>query len=133
MNYTWVKYSTENGDTWLRYKQSGLPNPDDDQLVSEGSVTYKKEMHPADDVVVQFIPTSKIIDEITQDVGERGRFYIYVSLLSNDDWFAMSYKAYDKNEAIRIGSQFLGLNKRQAERVWRAKKLGEVKSTKLSW
>ena len=130
---TWIKYSAEEVETWVRLKPAKADNQHDNQLVEDGTVSFMKVMPPADEVTVSFLPTSKIVDDVTGKVGEQGRYHIKLSLLSNEAWFAISFKSYDKTDALKIGSKFIGLNQHQAGRVWNAKKLGEINSTKLSW
>lgn len=133
MKKKWIEYITEFGDNYIFFKDLNEKHCYEEELTEEGDVViYRKEMFPSDFVCVSIIPAARIIDDVKNQIGYEYSFYLKIETL-NDDWFCISGKSFEKTDIIKLASDFTGLNKMQAERLWKAKKLGNINSEKLKY
>lgn len=127
----WIEFHTENGEIWELFKNIDEKDQEKDQISISGDLAvYRKEMLTADLVSVSVIPAARIIDDVTQRKGEENRFYLKIESLK-ENWFCFSRKNYTKDEIMKLVDMFTGMNKNQAERIWKAKKLGKLNTYRL--
>lgn len=128
----WVEYHSEEGEIWeILKEESDFEKIESEEISRNGNcAVYRKEMATTDSIQVCLIPAARVIDDVTGKIGREKEFYIKLALL-NDDWFSISNRAFKKEEAIQLVGYFAGVNKRQAERIWKAKKLGVSNTYRL--
>lgn len=128
----WIEYHSEEGEIWEVFKTTLDENEDEKDLVSQKNnyAIYRKEMLSVDFIKTSIIPAARIVDDVSGKVGREKEFYIKLELM-NEDWFCFSNRTFQKEEVIKLTGYFIGLNKKQAERVWKAKKLGKMNTYRL--
>jgi hypothetical protein len=128
----WVEYHSEEGEIWeILKEESDFEKIESEEISRNGNcAVYRKEMATTDSIQVCLIPAARVIDDVSGKIGREKEFYIKLALL-NDDWFSISNRAFKKEEAIQLVGYFAGVNKRQAERIWKAKKLGVSNTYRL--
>jgi len=123
----WIEYFSENGDLWQLFVEDDYQETQADTLAHNGNEAVTRTKMPTiDKVQVTIIPAARIVDKVKGQVAKEK-----LSLINGDDWFAISQQAFSKEEILQYVSLFVGLNKFQAERVWKSKKLGEVNTIRL--
>ncbi|MDO4881569.1 MAG: hypothetical protein Q3983_09830 [Capnocytophaga sp.] len=128
----WIEYFSEKGDVWQLFVEDNYEETQADTIAHNGNEAVMRfEMPTTDKVQVTIIPAARTVDKIKGQVGNEKHFYLKLSLINGDDWFAISQQAFSKEEILQYASLFVGLNKFQAERVWKSKKLGEVNTIRL--
>lgn len=128
----WIEYFSENGDLWQLFVEDDYQETQADTLAHNGNeAVTRREMPAIDKVQVTIIPAARIVDKVKGQVAKEKLFHLKLSLINGDDWFTISQKAFSKEEILQYASLFVGLNKFQAERVWKSKKLGEVNTIRL--
>ena len=128
----WIEYFSENGDLWQLFVEDDYQETQADTLAHNGNeAVTRTEMPAIDKVQVTIIPAARIVDKVKGQVAREKLFHLKLSLINGDDWFAISQQAFSKEEILQYASLFVGLNKFQAERVWKSKKLGEVNTIRL--
>ena len=128
----WIEYFSENGDLWQLFVEDDYQETQADTLAHNGNeAVTRREMPAIDKVQVTIIPAARIVDKVKGQVAGEKLFHLKLSLINGDDWFAISQQAFSKEEILQYASLFVGLNKFQAERVWKSKKLGEVNTIRL--
>lgn len=131
MKKKWVEYHTEEGEIWEILKDVSEQENDSDSISQSGNyAVLRKEMVAADIVQVTLVPAARIVDDVKGQIGRQKEFYIRLDLL-NEDWFSLSTRSFEKDEALKLVSYFAGMNKTQSERIWRAKKLGPANTNRL--
>lgn len=131
MNKKWIEYSTEDGERWEIFKDITDIDDDSDYISLLGNrAVYKKTMLPTDVVMVCIVPSERIVDNMTKQIIKKNLYHLMLRLL-NDTWFCLSINSYSKEEVVQLSNLFVGLNKTQAERVWKAKKLGELNTYRI--
>jgi len=132
MKKTWIEYHSENGEIWEILKDASSLTEDESDLISKNSnhAVLRKEMATTDFVQVALVPAARVVDDVKGQIGRDKEFYIRLELL-NEDWFSFSNRAFDKEEALKLTSYFVGMTKAQAERIWKAKKLGDANTVRL--
>ena len=128
----WIEYFSENGDLWQLFVEDDYQERQADTLAHNGNeAVTRREMPAIDKVQVTIIPAARIVDKVKGQVAGEKLFHLKLSIINGDDWFAISQQAFSKEEILQYASLFVGLNKFQAERVWKSKKLGEVNTIRL--
>ena len=128
----WIEYFSENGDLWQLFVEDDYQETQADTLAHNGNeAVTRREMPAIDKVQVTIIPASRIVDKVKGQVAKEKLFHLKLSLINGDNWFAISQQTFSKEEILQYASLFVGLNKFQAERVWKSKKLGEVNTIRL--
>ena len=128
----WIEYFSENGDLWQLFVEDDYQETQADTLAHNGNeAVTRREMPTIDKVQVTIIPAARIVDKVKGQVAKEKLFHLKLTLINGDNWFAISQQAFSKEEILQYASLFVGLNKFQAERVWKSKKLGEVNTIRL--
>ena len=128
----WIEYFSENGDLWQLFVEDDYQETQADTLAHNGNeAVTRREMPAIDKVQVTIIPAARIVNKVKGQVAKEKLFHLKLSLINGDNWFAISQQAFSKEEILQYASLFVGLNKFQAERVWKSKKLGEVNTIRL--
>ena len=128
----WIEYFSENGDLWQLFVEDDYQETQADTLAhNSNEAVTRREMPAIDKVQVTIIPAARIVDKVKGQVAGEKLFHLKLSIINGDDWFAISQQAFSKEEILQYASLFVGLNKFQAERVWKSKKLGEVNTIRL--
>ena len=108
----WIEYFSENGDLWQLFVKDDYQETQADTLAHNGNeAVTRREMPAIDKVQVTIISAARIVDKVKRQVAGEKLFHLKVIL--------------------QYASLFVGLNKFQAERVWKSKKLGEVNTIRL--
>ena len=130
MKKIWINCDTDDyGECW-----EVLANADkvDNYDVScDGNRAVMKFVYETSDyVVVSILPDARK-GHLEKEYRDTKRFYIKLSLMNGDPWFALSKQYYSKEEAMKFAELFTGLTKKQAMRVWQSKKLGAMETNVL--
>jgi len=132
MRKEWREYHSENGEIWEIFADSNDSEKAEDLISKSGnSAVMRKYMKTLDYVQVTIIPCARIIDDIKKREGKEMYFRLKINLLNDDDWFGLSTRFFDKEEILKLVNMFIGLTKKQAERVWIAKKLGNFNTNRF--
>jgi hypothetical protein len=132
MKKKWIEYHSEEGEIWEILKDVSDSSENGHDLVSQygNHAVLRKEMATTDFVQVTLVPAARIVDDVKGQIGREKEFYIRLDLL-NEDWFSFSNRSFEKEEALKLSSYFVGMTKKQAERIWKAKKLGGSNTFRL--
>ncbi|MBO9690463.1 hypothetical protein [Chryseobacterium sp.] len=132
MRKEWREYHSENGEIWEILADTNDNEKKEDLISRSGSnAIMRKYMKTLDYIQVTIIPCARIIDDIKKREGKEKYFRLKISLLNGEDWFGISNSFFDKEEIEKLANMFIGLTKRQAERIWIAKKLGNFNTNRL--
>jgi hypothetical protein len=132
MKKEWREFHSENGEIWELLVDHSEPYLEKDMISKTGNhAVLKRNMISADYIITSIIPAARIVDDVTQKIGREKLFYLKIDLMNGEDWFCMSNVSFEKEEIVKLANFFIGLNKTQAERVWKAKKLGEISTFRL--
>ncbi len=132
MKKEWREFHSENGEIWELLINHSEPHSELDMISKTGNhAVLKRNMSSTDYVTTSIIPAARIVDDVTQKLGKQKLFYLKIDLMNGDNWFCMSNICFAKEEIVKLANLFIGLNKMQAERVWKAKKLGEINTFRL--
>ena len=132
MKKKWIEYLSEEGSFWEFFVNDSYQEKEEDCVSNTGEYAImKRVMNTIDLVEVSITPAARIVDDAKSQIGRTNLYYIALSLINGDDWFCISNKSYSKEEIIKISIFFIGLNKKQAERVWISKKLGNINTDRL--
>ncbi|SFZ84425.1 hypothetical protein [Tenacibaculum maritimum] len=125
----WRRYNSEQGESWQVFideNEQGIEHT----VSSKGhSAVMRKIIDPIDFVIVSAIPCVNQ-DEFNKTLYDKNLFQLKLELMNGDDWFAFSGQKFKKDEIVKLISLFVGLDKNQAERVWKGKKLGNFNTYK---
>lgn len=132
MRKEWREYHSDNGEIWEIFADSNDSEKKEDLISESGNdAIMRKYMKTLDYAQVTIIPCARIIDDIKKREGKEKYFRLKINLLNDDDWFGLSREFFDKDEISKLASMFIGLTKKQAERVWIAKKLGNFNTNRF--
>ncbi|MCW1961470.1 hypothetical protein [Chryseobacterium viscerum] len=132
MRKEWREYHSENGEIWEIFADTNDNEKKEDLISRSGSnAIMRKYMKTLDYIQVTIIPCARIIDDIKKREGKEKYFRLKINLLNGEDWFGISSNFFDKEEIEKLSNMFIGLTKRQAERIWIAKKLGNFNTNRL--
>jgi len=123
----WRKYSCELGESWEIFIDENQKTTKKDITCSKGhEAVMEKEINPSNYVIVSVIPCANQDEHNPANIYDLDLFQIKIELMNGEDWFAFSQQKYSKVDVIKLSNLFVGLNKYQAERIWKAKKLGDM-------
>ncbi|AWH85504.1 hypothetical protein HYN59_10415 [Flavobacterium album] len=132
MRKEWREYHSENGEVWEIFADSNDREKTEDLISKSGnSAVIRKYMKTLDYVQVTIIPCARITDDIKKREGKEKYFRLKINLLNDDDWFGLSRDFFDKEEISKLANMFIGLTQKQAERIWNAKKLGNLNTNRV--
>ncbi|WP_281322088.1 hypothetical protein [Flavobacterium aestivum] len=129
----WRNYDTEElGEAWEIFSDFDITEKEEDTISKSGvhCIMKYEDCISLDYVITSLIPAARIGNTNKKEVL-KNFFYIKLELMNGDDWFCFSNQRYEKEEALKFVSLFTGLNKNQAERVWKSKRLGEMNTYRL--
>lgn len=128
----WIEYSTENGEMWELFVDNEYFEKEEDKLSKSGDFAImRRQMESTDFIVTTIIPAARIVDHVKKQIGRDKFYYLKLSLLNDDSWYCISSKKYEKEDIKKLLDLFIGTTKQQAERIWKAKKLGDFCTNRL--
>jgi hypothetical protein len=130
MKKIWINCDTDDyGECWEVLANAN--EVDNYDVSSNGNRAVIKLVYETSDyVVVSILPAARK-GYLEKEYSHTKRFYIKLSLMNGDPWFALSKQFYSREEALKFAELFTGLTKTQAMRVWQSKKLGEMETNVL--
>ena len=112
------QYRCDFGHTWTDVAKPGDPEMG---LCPEGHpVVTCSEETPADEVQILLRPMTRIINRVTSQTTDAGRFQL-VLLDRNDNEILVSTKTYSWNEVVQLAGRFVGKSEEEATRWWNRK------------
>ena len=121
----WRFYSSEDDRDWVILSDSDRAETKEDiHSINQKESVMRMYRRPGDYVSVSLLSASYEIDDVTGKLGQERDFYLKIECLQ-DGWASISSQVYKKEEAVTLGSLFMGLRKDAAIKLWRLKKLGE--------
>ena len=120
----WREYISENDGSWMLLKDKNETETIDDLKSKNGcQAVIVKRCEPADVVSIQILPAARVVDNVKKTIHHEKKFYIKLFSLK-EEWSLISKECFLLDEVLKIAQRFLGLEKTQALKIWKVKKLG---------
>lgn len=118
MKVYWT-YRCDWGHRWEYMREEDAEELPEDAICPYGheAVTLQKAM-PVDEVVISFLPSGVIIDQVTQQLSLHGKYWLELTDRVGGEERKKSKQTYNWLDIVQLASKFHGLTKNKAWQLW---------------